>query len=65
MTDRALGVTWDAQEDVFRFNTLKQEPVLQREQSQAKRSLICLGPSRTSPPVSNQKQDYRSKSESL
>ena len=40
MTDRALGVTWDAQEDVFRFNTLKQEPVLQREQSQAKRSLF-------------------------
>ena len=32
-TDRALGVTWDAQEDVFRFNALKQEPVLQREQS--------------------------------
>ena len=25
-TDRALGVAWDAQEDVFRFNALKQEP---------------------------------------
>ena len=25
-TDRALGVTWDAREDVFRFNALKQEP---------------------------------------
>ena len=25
-TDRALGVTWDAQEDVFKFNALKQEP---------------------------------------
>ena len=25
-TDRPLGVTWDAQEDVFRFNALKQEP---------------------------------------
>ena len=25
-TDRALGVTWDTQEDVFRFNALKQEP---------------------------------------
>ena len=24
-TDRALGVTWDAQEDVFRFNALKRE----------------------------------------
>ena len=33
MTDRALGVTWDAQEDLFKFNALKQEPVLQREQS--------------------------------
>ena len=25
-TDRALGVTWDGQEDVFKFNALKQEP---------------------------------------
>ena len=25
-TDRALGVTWDVQEDVFKFNALKQEP---------------------------------------
>ena len=25
-TDQALGITWDAQEDVFKFNALKQEP---------------------------------------
>ena len=25
-TDRELGVTWDAQGDIFRFNALKQEP---------------------------------------
>ena len=25
-TDRALGVTWDGQEDVFNFNAPKQEP---------------------------------------
>jgi len=25
-TDRALGVTWDAQEDLLRFNALRREP---------------------------------------
>ena len=35
------------------------------KESNLKPSVLCLGPSRTSPPVSNQKQDYRSKSESL
>jgi len=33
-TDRALGVTWDAQEDVFRFNALK------REAATTKRSIL-------------------------
>ena len=35
------------------------------KENNLKPSVLCLGPSRTSPPVSNQKQDYRSKSEYL
>ena len=65
MTDRALGVTRDAQEDVFRFNALLLNKNQYYKENNLKPSVLCLGPSRTSPPVSNQKQDYRSKSESL
>ena len=58
-TGRALGATWDVQEDIFKFAGLKQEPAFLSQ------AFSVWDPRGLRLPVLNQKQDHSSESESL